>query len=86
MLDSDITLSFESISMKQGHAGSKTRYLAAQHKVIHTSFCTRRWISWLPFHRNSSSRDSLVIPPEVTTESQLRRYVAARRSHWLRRR
>lgn len=88
MLNKDISLFFESISMAEGHAGSRTRYQAATREVIHAHWFTIKEEPQPPFqeprYESRNEEERLPIPESITTEDQLRRYVCRHRIGWIR--
>ncbi len=85
MLDKDLTLEWESISMKHGHAGSNVTYKAAAREVVFSTRCTRKRMPFLPLYATTENEERLSVPPEITREKELRAYVREQRPHWLKR-
>ena len=84
MLDRDIQLKFESISMQDGHAGTEVKFIAADRMVLKTSYCTRK-VKKLFREKYETTRDvdRLSVPEDVHTVEELRNYVRRHRPLWL---
>ena len=84
-LQEDILLSFHSISAKQGHFGTSTEYIAAEHRVVYRKWgAKRRLFGLLPPRQIPKTAETLDIPPEITGEAELREYVRRNRPGWMR--
>ena len=84
-LKEDIQLSFHSISAKQGHFGTSTNYIAAEHKVVYRKWgARRRLFHLLPPRKLPLETETLDIPEEITTEDALWDYVQTHKPYWLR--
>ncbi len=78
-LTEDIQLFSERISLRNGHAGSRTVYRAATRTVEYSAFVIRGRI----FPRTQENEGTLKIPGEIKTKEQLRQYVQSHRSTWI---
>lgn len=84
-LEEDILLSFHSVSAKQGHFGSRTEYIAAEHRVLYKTWgVKRRLFGLLPPKEIPPTVDCLDIPEDITTEEDLLEYVRLHAPYWLR--
>lgn len=84
-LREDIQLSFRSVSAKQGHFGTSTKYIAAEHRVVFQKWgAMRRLFGLLPPRQLKPEKEVLNIPEEITTEAALREYVRQHKPGWLR--
>ena len=83
-LDGDVCLDFHSVSAKQGHFGSSTEYIAAEHRVIHKRWgARRRCFGLLPPKPMKYKPEYLDVPGWITTEEALLDYVVRNRKGWL---
>lgn len=84
-LREDIQLSYHSVSAKQGHFGTCTKYIAAEHRVVFQKWgAMRRLFGLLPPKQIPQTVESLDIPVEVTGEDDIREYVQKHKPGWLR--
>ena len=81
MLDQDIHLGANSISLVDGHAGTTITFVAANREVVFSRWCMREKKPFFPFgkkrYSETSSEDRYPVPPEIDSEEALRKYVAA---------
>ena len=83
----DIQLDFHSVSAKQGHFGSSTTYIAAEHRVERRTWGARkRFWGLLPPKQVPPTVEYLEIPENITTEEEIVDYVEKHRGHWIRHR
>ena len=87
MLDKDIQLACQSISMVDGHAGYEIRYIAATREVKEHSYSVRVRKRKLPLLKDKTEstnhEDTLSIPETITTERELREYISRNRPWWM---
>lgn len=83
-LREDVQLSYHSVSAKQGHFGTSTDYIAAEHRVVYRKWgAKRRLFGLLPPRQLPLEKEVLNIPEEITTEDALREYVQQHKPCWL---
>lgn len=84
MLDRDILLKFQSISMVDGHAGVEVKFIASDRVVLNTSYCTRE-IKKLFRKKMVTTKnvERLSIPDIINTEEELRSYVQKHNPSWI---
>ena len=86
MLDKDIELAFQSISMPDGHAGYEISYYAEAHEVRKHSYSVRIIKSASPSLEDETETtdnvETLAIPESITTEQELRDYIRKKRG-WM---
>lgn len=80
MLDQDMKLGFNSISMADGHAGTEITFEAATREIVFSKWCVRKAKFQLPFgkkrYSEKRSEERYPVPRNILTEEALRRYVA----------
>ena len=81
----NIQLDFHSVSAKQGHFGSSTTYIAAEHRVERKTWGARKRL-WglLPPKQIPPTVEYLTIPEHITKEEEIAAYVETHKSHWIR--
>ncbi|MBQ6719457.1 MAG: CPBP family intramembrane metalloprotease [Oscillospiraceae bacterium] len=81
--DCNITLDFHSKSAKNGHFGSSTDYIAAEHRVVRRTWgARRRFYDLLPPKMLPTTIEYMDIPEEITSEREIRAYLRSHRGQW----
>lgn len=81
MLNRDIHLGYDSVSMVDGHAGTTITFVAATREVVFSHWCMREKKRLLPFGRKkyseTRSENRYPVPRDIDSEVALREYVVA---------
>ena len=84
MIEHDIVLNYQSISLVDGHAGSEVKYIAADRKVVNSSFCVKKTKKLFRTKMETTTNvEELPIPDCIQTEDELKDYIRKNRRSWL---